>query len=247
MSNRTKDTRCFQLKGSILTLHVLHVLRDDIPILLSQLQELISRSPNYFNYAPLVIDLSQVAQSTIDYASLCQSLRELNFIPVGVRGIEKAQAQPIYEAGLALFPSSRREEEDLCIQSTPDAESSKEEEDVVATIATPKAAPHTLLITKPIRSGQQVYAQGGDLIVHATVSQGAELLADGNIHVYGPLRGRAMAGVTGNKNARIYCQKLEAELVSVAGHYSVNDDINFSNTQPMCIYLENNTLQVKPF
>lgn len=105
----------------------------------------------------------------------------------------------------------------------------------------------TLLITQPIRSGQQVYAQGADLIVHAPVSQGAELIADGNIHVYGPLRGRALAGVSGNKNARIYCQKLEAELVSVAGHYSVSEDIKFTSTQPMCIYLENDSLQLKPF
>ncbi|MAB25605.1 MAG: septum site-determining protein MinC [Pseudomonadales bacterium] len=81
------------------------------------------------------------------------------------------------------------------------------------------------LITEPVRSGQQVYARGGDLIVMAPVSAGAELLADGHIHVYGPLRGRALAGVQGNTEARIFCQNLEAELVSIAGQYKVAEDL----------------------
>jgi len=81
------------------------------------------------------------------------------------------------------------------------------------------------LITTPIRSGQQVYAPGGDLVVLAPVSAGAEILADGNIHVYGPLRGRALAGVKGDTEARIFCQSLEAELISIAGNYKVNEDL----------------------
>src|SRR5690606_24532602 len=83
----------------------------------------------------------------------------------------------------------------------------------------------TRVITTPVRSGQQVYAPGGDLIVLAPVSAGSELLADGHIHVYGPLRGRALAGVRGDTGARIFCQSLEAELVSVAGQYKVAEDL----------------------
>ena len=87
---------------------------------------------------------------------------------------------------------------------------------------------NTKLITEPVRSGQQIYARGADLIVLAPVSHGAELLADGHIHIYGPLRGRALAGVTGDETARIFCQYLEAELISIAGQYKISEDIEQS-------------------
>jgi len=83
----------------------------------------------------------------------------------------------------------------------------------------------TKIITTPVRGGQQIYAQGGDLVVLASVSPGAELLADGNIHVYGAMRGRALAGIKGNTKARIFCQQLTAEMVSIAGQYKVAEDL----------------------
>lgn len=86
----------------------------------------------------------------------------------------------------------------------------------------------TKLVTSPVRGGVQIYAAGGDLIVLAPVSPGAELLADGNIHVYGPMRGRALAGVKGDTSARIFCQQLGAELVSIAGNYKVAEDLRRS-------------------
>lgn len=87
------------------------------------------------------------------------------------------------------------------------------------------ASKSSMVIDQPVRSGQQIYAQGCDLIILTSVSPGAELLADGHIHVYGALRGRALAGVTGDQQARIFCQTLEAELVSIAGNYWVNEDL----------------------
>jgi septum site-determining protein MinC len=90
--------------------------------------------------------------------------------------------------------------------------------------AEPEVRP-SKIITSPVRGGQQVYAQGGDLIVLAPVSSGAELLADGNIHVYAPMRGRALAGIKGNTAARIFCQQLGAELLSIAGQYKVSEDL----------------------
>jgi len=83
----------------------------------------------------------------------------------------------------------------------------------------------TKIITSPVRGGQQIYAQGSDLVVISSVSPGAELLADGNIHVYGPMRGRVLAGVKGDTKARIFCQQMSAELVSIAGHYKVSEDL----------------------
>ena len=107
-------------------------------------------------------------------------------------------------------------------------------------------AQETRIIYQPVRSGQQIYAQNGDLIVLAQVSAGAEILADGNIHVYGPLRGRALAGVRGNAKARIFCHSLEAELVSIAGQYKISEDLQNGHwKQPAQIHLSDETLTVK--
>ncbi|MCP5161078.1 MAG: septum site-determining protein MinC [Hahellaceae bacterium] len=108
-------------------------------------------------------------------------------------------------------------------------------------------AQNTRVITTPVRSGQQIYAAGGDLIVMAPVSAGAEILADGNIHVYGPLRGRALAGVKGNSGARIFCQSLEAELVSIAGQYKISEDLQGDRWRKNAqICLREDRLEIRP-
>lgn len=113
-------------------------------------------------------------------------------------------------------------------------------------IAEPAFVP-AKIIRHPVRSGQQIYAKGGDLIILSSVSTGAEVLADGNIHIYGPLRGRALAGVLGNTDASIFCMRLEAELISIAGRYKVDEDVKRSFWQkPVRISLVGNQLQVDP-
>ncbi len=103
------------------------------------------------------------------------------------------------------------------------------------------------VVNQPVRSGRQIYAQGGELIVLNTVSAGAELLADGHVHVYGALRGRALAGVSGDTNARIFCQSLNAELISVAGHWLVSDDIDERMLgRAVQIYLKGGGLVIEP-
>ena len=98
-----------------------------------------------------------------------------------------------------------------------------------------------------MRSGQQVYAEGSDLVITAAVSEGAEVLADGNIHVYGTLRGRALAGVKGNTQARVFCQSLDAELISIAGQFIMHDKVKTSCwKQPAQIYLEDESLHIEP-
>lgn len=100
---------------------------------------------------------------------------------------------------------------------------------------------------QPVRSGQQIYAQGTDLIVIGAVSPGAEVLADGSVHIYGPLRGRALAGVQGDTQARIFCQSLEAELVSIAGNYRILEEVDDVNRgRQMQIYLEQERLVIEP-
>ncbi|WP_344809067.1 septum site-determining protein MinC [Allohahella marinimesophila] len=109
-----------------------------------------------------------------------------------------------------------------------------------------EAVPRNMIVTNPVRSGQQIYAKGGDLIVTAAVSAGAELLADGNIHVYGALRGRALAGVKGNQAARIFCHSLEAELVSIAGQYRISEDLQKTEWQKSCqIYLADGKMKIQ--
>ena len=101
------------------------------------------------------------------------------------------------------------------------------------------------LVTSPVRSGQQIVAKGSDLIVTSAVSHGAELLADGSIHIYGALRGRALAGISGDQDARIFCQSLEAELVSIAGFYRLSDAIDSVNV-PCQIYLQDEHIHIEP-
>ena len=117
--------------------------------------------------------------------------------------------------------------------------------EVEATPVVPVLKP-AKVIMRPVRSGQQVYAEGSDLVVTASVSEGAELLADGNIHVYGTLRGRALAGVKGNNNARVFCQSLDAELVSIAGQFIMHDTVKGECwKKPAQIYLEEDTLRIE--
>lgn len=104
----------------------------------------------------------------------------------------------------------------------------------------------SLIVSRPVRSGQRVYAAGGDLSIVAAVSSGAELMADGNIHVYGPLRGRALAGMNGNLGARIFCQDLQAELISIAGHYRVSENIPAEMQGfPVQIFLDQKILRIE--
>ena len=133
---------------------------------------------------------------------------------IGVQNASPAQLQAAAGAGLASFAPNAPQ---------PSRRPSREPAASAPPIAT--AAIKTRLVTQPVRSGTQIYARGADLVVTAAVSPGAEIIADGNIHVYGALRGRALAGAGGDADARIFCSRLEAELVSIAGHYLVSEQL----------------------
>lgn len=230
----SQENRAFELKGSLFTLTVLHLLKNDIEAVAHQLKALIKQTPKFFRYMPMVIDLQKhTTPAEIDFIGLTNCLREHGIIPIGVRGITNELHATIIEAGLAILPNTKTE----AIEASQPA----------PTTNTP-TSDHFKVITQPVRSGQQIYARQADLIVLAPVSPGAELLADGNIHVYNALRGRALAGVTGNVNARIFCQQLDAELIAIAGHYWVNEDLqNISIKQNAHIYLENEKLSIGAF
>jgi len=242
-SNHYTDNQAFTLKMRSLTLPVLHLQTSDLEVIETQLKTLKEKTPNIFQFSPIMIDMEAVktSGSVVDLERLCQILRQCEMIPVGVQGADKCDETPIRKAGLSLFPISKRQ-----------TAVKLEIADLKKTIsADPKYNKASMLnnasrlVTKPVRSGQQIYAEGGDLVVLAPVSHGAELLADGNIHVYGPLRGRALAGLKGDIQSRIFCQNLEAELLSIAGQYMISEAIEkYKKEGFQQIYLEAGKLQI---
>lgn len=224
----------FQLKGGLFTLTTLQIFSPDLDLLKEQLLVKIQQAPNFFHRAPIVLDLkiAYQANTSIDFVRLKAVLQELNLIPVGIRNATPEQTQAAIQSGLAI------------LRDTPDPR----EKDKISTSGqiAPKQI-YSKIITEPVRSGQQIYAPDGDLVIMNQVSNGAELIADGNIHVYGALRGRALAGINGNQKARIFCQSLEAELVSVAGSYKLSEDIERVAWKIAAqIYIKDDRLQITP-
>jgi septum site-determining protein MinC len=205
------------VQGAVFTVMVVRagMLRD--PGFESELAQQVQRSPRFFLNAPVVLDLRGAEEFTQEreFVEAGRILRDHTLTLIGVQNAAPAQLEAAAGVGLASFapnstgPRQPRPTEPAATPSSP---------------ATP-AATKSRLVTQPVRSGTQIYARGTDLVVTAPVSPGAEIMADGNIHVYAALRGRALAGAGGDPEARIFCSRLEAELVSIAGRYLVSDQI----------------------
>ncbi|WP_437881433.1 septum site-determining protein MinC [Pseudomonas sp. LRF_L74] len=207
----------FQLKGSMLAITVLELTHNDLERLDRQLAEKVAQAPAFFQNIPLVLALDKLpeGEGALDLARLMETCRRHGLRTQALRTGREEDINAANELDLPVLPPSGVRE-----RLIEPAETRKKEEKPVE----PEFKP-TRMITTPVRGGQQIYAQGGDLIVTAAVSAGAELLADGNIHVYGPMRGRALAGVKGNTKARIFCQQMGAEMLSVAGQYKTAEDL----------------------
>jgi septum site-determining protein MinC len=207
------------VQGALFTVMVVRagMLRD--PAFAYELAQQVERSPRFFQSAPVVLDLKGTGGFTdaAEFAQAAQLLREHTLALVGVQNAEPGQLEAAAAAGLASFAPSATQPS----RRTPQPAAAPAP---VAAVAPPPRA-SARLVTGPVRSGTQIYARGTDLVVTASVSPGAELVADGNIHVYGPLRGRALAGASGDTGARIFCSRLEAELVSIAGRYLVSEQL----------------------
>ena len=232
-----------QLRGGAYTLLVLRMVDPKDQAFYSWLADKVMQAPNFFRHAPVVIDLQDLADAPpFNIAELGRRLRQHWLVPIGVQNGTKEQNKAAVNAGLSLFPEGR--DAPLKVDSPPVA-SRPASDDSDKLEAIDEA--HSRLITQPVRSGQQVYAHQGDLVVLASISPGAELLADGHIHVYGALRGRAVAGVSGDKEARIFCQSLEAELISIAGYWRVRDDIPEELIgKPAQVFLDEERVRIEP-
>ncbi len=225
----------FELKASAITLPVLRLFDADMDRIGELLMRKIDQAPDFFHNAPIVIDLAALKSSdaSVDFALLVGLIRGMGMIPVGVQGGNEIQNEAAEMLELAILGNGG----DRRPRARPKPAPRDDDE----------AARGSLLVTRPVRSGQRLYARGGDLVVTAAVSSGAELFADGNIHVYGALRGRALAGVKGDASARIFCRKLNAELVSIAGRYKVSEGIPRDHwSEAVQIYLIENRLVVEP-
>jgi septum site-determining protein MinC len=220
-----------QFRGGLFTLMVLRVGNPRDQAFFTALLEKVSKTPDFFRHAPIVLDLRELNDAPpFNMAELVRRLRQHQLVPVGVQHGTDEQNKAAVNCGLSLMPGGGTARDVPAIQPTANQTAHQASGGVAAPQpAGPAAAPvqgsGTLVVDRPVRSGSQVYARQADLIVLAPISHGAELLADGHIHVYGPLRGRAHAGVSGDEQARVFCHSLDAELVSIAGRWRVRDDI----------------------
>jgi septum site-determining protein MinC len=209
----------FEIKSASLPLVALLLKSADLGLLAGELQARFGEIPDFFENDPLVIDLSPLQGQDVDFAGLVALLRPYRVMPVAVRGGSEGQMKAALGCGLAPAPEAA---------PTPALPRKGREEDKPepAQVQTQvvQAPTSALVVDKPLRSGQQVYARGRDLVVLSMVNPGAEVIADGHIHVYAPLRGKAIAGARGDAEARILTLCLEPELVSIAGVYRTSEN-----------------------
>jgi septum site-determining protein MinC len=229
-----------EFKSSTFSVPVLVLSSDDLVVIEQQLQEKVALAPEFFRNSPLVLDFQEINKQghDIDISELTSIIRKAGLLPIGLRGGNVQQNKQALELLIPVYSIhsvgvSAETQKQKTIAPAPEPET-----DLETDVA-------TTLITQPIRSGQRIYARG-DLVILAQVSAGAEIMAEGNIHVYNTLRGRALAGVRGNTEARIFCFDLQAELISIAGNYKVSEDLDEAvRNKPVQIYLQDQALIIK--
>jgi septum site-determining protein MinC len=214
---------CYDIKSADLSLLALMLRTTNVQALDAALKQQLAETPGFFDQDPVVVDVGALgleADQTLDLQSLIAVLRAHQLVPLAIKGAKQALLAQAKGMGLVDASDARiRRSVVLDAPNTPPAEPTPP---VVA--SAPSAPLGAMVIDKPLRSGQQVYAKGRDLIVLAMVNAGAEVIADGHIHVYGALRGKAIAGARGNTQAHIFAQVMEPELISIAGVYRTSEN-----------------------
>ena len=193
---------------------------------LEDIDATLARSPGFFDRRPVVLDLSAVDLSASAITHLIANLEQRNIRVLGLEGVDAGRLTtgrpPLLQGGrnCAIRPTEPEKPE-------------------------PKPQPTSLLLESPVRSGQSVIFPEGDVTVLGSVGSGAEIVAGGSIHIYGTLRGRAMAGVNGNPAARIYCQKIEAELLAIDGYYQTAEELDVAlRNRPAQAWLDGGIMRV---
>ena len=210
---------------------VLRLRSTDVELVERQLRVKIAQLPSLFQDAPVLIDLGALGDgaSSLALPELVRAMRACQLVPVAAANIPEELRAAVSDSGLGVWrpPVAGRAR---ATTDEEEAETPAPEPTPAAAMPTPAPlarAPHTgpMVVTKPVRGGQVIHARDNDLVVLAPVNPGAQVIADGHLHVYAPLRGRAVAGAAGLPGARIFCQKLEAELVAISGAYVMAEEI----------------------
>jgi septum site-determining protein MinC len=270
-----KKSPFFELRSGAVDTLLFVVKTTDIDAMRAELTRRFEATPEFFANDVVAIDVRRLAANErVPLVDIAQLLDSVRMRPVGV--VANAQqswaaesALPLLEARDRRGVASKPADEDSA-DATADAQAVKGPNADTAAAATPAAAgaaataaavepapaaepvrlatsSQTMVVDKPLRSGQRIYAKG-DLVVLGLVSYGAEVIAEGNIHIYAPLRGRALAGVQGNHDARIFCTCLEPELISIAGIYRTTENPLPSDVlgKPVQIWLDEEKLMIEP-
>ncbi len=246
----TREEPAFKIKTGNLPVLLLHILTNDIGELELQLAQRLAQSPDFFASTPIVLELSAIAQSDvdIDFAGLAAFMREHRMCAAGVAGGSEQQRACAAQAGLGLFADQPARSAPQPKAAVPVEPVQQQLPGLAEEAVKPSPFRPALVIDKPVRTGQRIYAEGSDLVVLAIVNAGAELIADGDIHVYAPMRGKAIAGAKGNEGARIFVQGMEAELLSIAGCFKVFEDEIAENVRakPARVHLDGSRLVIEP-
>jgi septum site-determining protein MinC len=234
----------FEIKSASLSLVSFVLKTADLRVLSDELNKRLADSPDFFSNDPVLLDLSQLDTQAPppDFARLRQILAPWRIHPVAVSGGTSDQVDAAFRAGLPYVQPDEHASEH--------SHHHPGEREIIREVVKeiPALPAHTLFVDKPLRAGQVAYAKGADMVVLAAVNQGAEIIADGSIHVYAPLKGKAMAGMSGNRQARIFTTSLEADLVAITGIYRTreNDYPREVSGKPAQIRLEGDHLLIEP-
>jgi septum site-determining protein MinC len=234
---------------------VLRLRSADIELVERQLRVKTAQLPSLFLDAPVLVDLGALGEeaSSLPFAELVRAMRACKLVPVAAANVPDDLRAAVAEAGLGLWraplggrPRAAPEPDVETPESEPASEPAAPVASPVAALARPPFA-GPMVVTKPVRGGQVIHARDNDLVILAPVNPGAQVIADGHLHVYAPLRGRAVAGASGLPGARIFCQKLEAELVAVAGAYVMAEEIPANlRGRAAQVFLEDGQCRIAP-
>ncbi|MCX7193993.1 MAG: septum site-determining protein MinC [Proteobacteria bacterium] len=254
----TREEPAFKIKTGNISVLQLHILTTDLTQLKQALTVRLAQTPDFFASTPIVLELSGIAESglCLSFSDLVSFMSGHGMCAAGVLGGSAEQREDAIQAGLGLFSDapvrgvSKRDAEpvaEIHEQSELPGFSAEVVEPADKEVAAPPARP-TLVIDKPVRTGQRIYAEGANLVVLAIVNAGAELIADGDIHVYAPMRGKAIAGARGNEAARIFVNSMEAELLSIAGCFKLFEEGIPENVRakPARVHLDGSRLVIEP-
>lgn len=223
--------KALEFKGRMLSLTRARILDPDVAAITTQLQDFARQMPQAVKGMPVVLE----ADTTVDLGGVIAAMREVGMQPLGVADGPLAEGARAW--GLPVLPAEAPGRAARAA-SVPEAPA--------VPAAAGAARRLTRIVTEPVRSGQQIYVTDGDLVVLSAVSPGAEVVADGCVHVYGVLRGRAIAGARGDTSARIFCRRFEAELVAVAGVYAVAEQMQGElRGKPAQVWLADGKLKIE--